>query len=398
MGRIRVKIAIAGAGIGGLAAAILLARAGHEVEVFDQFETPAPVGSGLMLQETGLAILQAMGLRELAEARGSVIRRLLGRVQPSGRKALDVRFATLRLELHAIGIQRSALFAILYQGALEAGARFTGGVEIANADGEAGVMEAASGRRLGPFDLVIDALGAHSPLSSDPRQELPFGALWASLPWPSGGPFAGDALEQRYRAARQMTGLMPSGAPTEGAPETATYFWSLAGEDERAWRSAPIDRWRETVSELWPEMAGLVDGLDHDALTFARYRQRTLARPVRGRLVHLGDSWHATSPQLGQGANMALLDAFALGQALEQTGADRDIALARYVRLRAGHIRLYQAMSFLFTPVYQSRGRVIPALRDWIAAPLMGVPPAPALLAALVAGGFGAPLKRLGLN
>ena len=59
----RLNIAIAGAGIGGLAAATLLARAGHSVRVFDQFDAPKPIGSGLMLQKTGLAVLAQLGLR-----------------------------------------------------------------------------------------------------------------------------------------------------------------------------------------------------------------------------------------------------------------------------------------------------------------------------------------------
>ena len=55
------KIAIAGAGIGGLAAAAFLARDGHKVSVFDQFDAPRPVGAGLILQETGLTILGELG-------------------------------------------------------------------------------------------------------------------------------------------------------------------------------------------------------------------------------------------------------------------------------------------------------------------------------------------------
>jgi len=70
------KIAIAGAGIGGLAAAALLAQAGHDVTVYDQFDAPGPVGSGLILQETGLTILGELGLRERAETLGAPIRRL----------------------------------------------------------------------------------------------------------------------------------------------------------------------------------------------------------------------------------------------------------------------------------------------------------------------------------
>ena len=86
-----MKIAIAGAGVGGLASAILLGRAGHSVELFDQFKTPAPVGSGLMLQRTGLVVLGALGLQGAAIARSSRIDRLCGKTAQSGRTVLDVR-------------------------------------------------------------------------------------------------------------------------------------------------------------------------------------------------------------------------------------------------------------------------------------------------------------------
>ena len=392
-----MQIAIAGAGVGGLAAATLLARAGHGVEVFDQFDTPAPVGSGLMLQETGLAILAAMGMREAAEARGAPIHRLFGRSVPSGRTVLDVRFTALRKDLCAVGIQRSALFDLLYAAALEAGAQFNGRVDVAGMDGVSGHVTGQGGRLHGPFDLVVDAMGANSPLTSGAATMLPFGALWASVDWDAAGPFDPHALEQRYRSARQMTGMMPSGSPREGAAPTATYFWSLESGAYEAWRKQGLAAWRTEAEMLWPETAAIVAGLDEETLTFARYRHRTWPRPVEGRLVHIGDSWHATSPQLGQGANMALLDACALSQAIAASPGDLPGELEAYLGRRSLHVQLYQAMSFLFTPVYQSRGTLLPALRDWVASPLSRVPPAPAVLAALVSGSVGRPLRRLGL-
>lgn len=392
-----MKIAVAGAGIGGLAAASLLARAGHTVEVIDRFVEPAPVGAGLMLQETGLAVLAAMGLRERAEARGSRITRLIGQRAGDGRTVLKVRFEALRRGLCAVGVQRAALFDLLYQSALEAGAQFSGGCEVTGCDPVSGTVVLAGGRELAGFDLVIDALGARSPLSEPPRSELPFGALWATVDWP-GEAFQSDALEQRYRAARQMAGIMPSGMASDGAPLSATYFWSLDARTHEAWREGDFDAWREEAAALWPETAPLLSGLRRETLAFARYRHRTLSRPWQGRLAHVGDSWHATSPQLGQGANSALLDAFALAKGLEAAPQDLGGALRTYTKLRAFHVRLYQAMSHVFTPVYQSRGALLPAFRDWIAAPLMGVPPAPPLLAALVSGAYGSPLKRLGLR
>jgi salicylate hydroxylase len=110
--------------------------------------------------------------------------------------------------------------------------------------------------------------------------------------------------------------------------------------------------------------------------------------------VHVGDSWHCTSPQLGQGANMALLDALALAHALEAQ-SDLAIALGEYARMRLWHIRLYQLASWAFTPAYQSDSAAFAWLRDHIMAPLSRMPPAPRVLAALVAGQIGAPLAAM---
>jgi len=137
---------------------------------------------------------------------------------------------------------------------------------------------------------------------------------------------------------------------------------------------------------------------DHDQLTFARYQHRTHPNPVSGpRLVHIGDAWHAASPQLGQGANMALLDAFALFKALD---AKEDIAdsLLAFKHMRQTHVRIYQLMTWLFTPVYQGDSRVLPLIRDWLASPLSRIWPAPQFLAGMVSGAIGAPLGKVGLK
>jgi len=89
-----------------------------------------------------------------------------------------------------------------------------------------------------------------------------------------------------------------------------------------------------------------------------------------------------------------LLDALALSVSLSRQ-SHLDLALAEYERLRLWHIRLYQAASYLFTPAYQSDSALIAALRDWLMAPLSRVPPAPQILAALVAGAWGAPLNAM---
>lgn len=393
------SIAIAGAGIGGLAAAILLSRAGHDVTLFDQFDTPAPIGSGLMLQETGLTILGEMGLREDVTKLGQIIDRLYGRTMPSGRTVLDVRYAAMRQSLHGLAIQRGAVFETLLAAAIDAGAQLNTSICIASANTKAGSFIDRSGAHHGRFDLLIDALGVRSPLSSDPARELPFGALWATLPWPEDGPFDPRALEQRYKSARQMCGVMASGAARAGEPDMATYFWSIRSDDYQAWRDAPLEDWKADALALWPETECLLDHIkSHDDLTFASYRHRTHSPCFEGRLVHIGDSWHAASPQLGQGANNALLDAYALSLGLQQAGGNLARALRNYQKMRRRHVRLFQVMSFLFTPVYQSGSHILPWLRDWLAAPVSRIWPGPVLLSAMVSGAVGAPLKKLELE
>ena len=58
------RIAIVGAGLAGLATATYLKNAGHHVIAFDQLETAKPVGSGLLIQPTGLTVLNDLGIAE----------------------------------------------------------------------------------------------------------------------------------------------------------------------------------------------------------------------------------------------------------------------------------------------------------------------------------------------
>ena len=381
-----MRIGIGGAGIGGLGVATLLANQGHEIVLFDRFSTPAPVGSGLMLQETGLRVLESLGLRGQVESKGAPIKRLFGLSQPSGRTVLDVRFEALRDSLQALGIQRASLFDVLFEAADRAGVSFEGGREIVAADPSEGRFIFQGSTQSARFDLLVDALGANSPLSSDPRSELPFGALWATIAWPKGPGFQADALEQRYRAAYQMMGLMPSGQHPTKDMASATFFWSIEAKAHAEWKAEGLQAWRQDALDLWPETEPILDNLSVEAFTFARYRHRTHSRPVEDRLIHIGDSWHATSPQLGQGANMALLDAYALGLAAQQF-KDNSAQLGKtYTQLRRRHIELYQAMSYLFTPVYQSKGKLLPALRDGLVAPLSRLWPVPSLLGWLSLG------------
>ena len=90
-----VDIAIAGAGIAGLTLAILLRRQGARVVIFDKLNAPAPVGSGLIIQPTGQAVMAELGLLDALEITASRLDALHGLSMPSGRVALDVTYSAL---------------------------------------------------------------------------------------------------------------------------------------------------------------------------------------------------------------------------------------------------------------------------------------------------------------
>ena len=385
----RLDIAVAGCGVAGMAAALLLRRDGHRVTIFERFETPQPLGSGLMLQPTGQAVLRVLGAEAAAIAHGARIERLVGEAGGSGRTVLDVRYAALDRAAFGIGIHRASLFHILHTLVNAEGIEIVGGHRV-DAAGDAR-LRFTDGTSAGPFDVIVDALGARSVLAGASARTLAYGALWASLPWR--GEFDAHALQQRYRAASVMAGVLPIGTPPGADRPHAAFFWSLRADRLSAWRADGLARWKGEVATLWPATQPLLDAITvPEQLTFAHYAHRTLARPLARGLIHIGDAWHSTSPQLGQGANMALLDAYALVLALRAGDA------AQAIRLRRGHVLLYQAMSALFTPVYQSDSRVLPWLRDWLVGPLSTLWPATTLQAAMVSGLVGSPLRRLGLS
>jgi 2-polyprenyl-6-methoxyphenol hydroxylase-like FAD-dependent oxidoreductase len=394
----KLDIAVARAGPAGLSAALALTRGGHRVRIYERFETARPIGSGLIIQPTGQAVMTELGVFEAIRRLGQPLDRLIGHDAQSGRTVLDMRYAALPGLGRGLGVHRAALFNVLHDAVVSVGIPIETGMTVSGMDG--GHLVCGQ-KREGPFDLVVDALGANSPLrallpdAGQPRP-LEFGAIWGTVPWRERG-FDSTALMQRYQGASVMIGKLPIGSQVLDGPRLGAFFWSLKWKDHQALLDQGFEAWRSRVHSLWPETASHLEALESfGSLNLARYQHQTVRRPVGDRLVAIGDAAHSTSPQLGQGANMALLDAWALTVALR--GGEVAAALGSYAAMRRWHVRVYQALSLTLTPFYQSESRALPILRDIVVPIATTVPPLPQFLAALVAGKLLNPLKRLGLK
>ena len=370
-----LNIAMVGYGTAGQALSILLSRDGHRVEVFERAAQPGPVGAGFLLQPTGLQVLWKLGLLPAALAHGAPVRRLYGET-PAGRGVMDMRYTGLDARLYGLGMQRGALFTLLAD-AWEGRDGLHCGTRVASVDAGTGRMLDEHGRQHGPYDLVIAADGSASQLRASVSATridrlYPWGALWCLLPrgdwpWP-------DELRQRYVAARKMIGMLPVGTRPDDATPRLSFFWSLPTSDFEGWQSRGMPAWREEAAGIWPEIRSRLDGIrDCAELARASYRDAIQKHWHRGRLVLAGDAAHAMSPQLGQGVNMALMDAMTLCDSLrEERGVDA--ALARYQQVRRKHVSIYQFWSHWLTPLFQSDYHALARLRDASFLPLAKLP------------------------
>lgn len=227
-----MEIAVAGAGVAGLAVASLLRRQGRNVVVYDMAPSPAPVGSGLILQPVGQDVLKQLRLLDEVANAGARLERLHAE-NVAGRTVLNVRYDALGSGVAGVGVHRASLFDVLHRNAVEAGVEFERGNKVQNVTGDArGRLQLSfeDGVSSPSFDLIIDAAGVRSPLVRRENALLDFGALWANVPWPDIPAFHPRRLTQKYASADCSAGVMPIGRGGGDNPQAA-FFWTLRRKD-----------------------------------------------------------------------------------------------------------------------------------------------------------------------
>lgn len=376
-----LPIAIVGAGTAGLASAVVLARQGFsvQVQVLERVAQVQPVGAGILLQPVGFAVLQGLGLLDECSALGAPISRLYG-TSPSGRVILDTRYAHWQPGSYGMGIHRGVLQTALLRAAQQAGVQIRTGIQVSCFTQHGSHVQLFqqqdqdTEQSLGHFACLILADGVRSTLRQQMQvrqsaQRYPWGALWSIVATPPG--YDAQELRQWYRGCREMFGIMPTGAThADPGQPLCSLFWSLPLADYGAWREAGLPAWKRQVQALAGAAAEpFLQRLESpEQLTLAAYADVRMQRWHDGRVLAIGDCAHAMSPQLGQGANMALLDAAALGGLLDaRAGAgepDWTQLFAAYGQVRRDHLRYYRQASRLLTPLFQSHSRSLAWLRD----------------------------------
>jgi salicylate hydroxylase len=343
-----LPILIAGGGIGGLAAALALARVGQAVEVLERNPEPSEAGAGIQIGPNGVKVLRQLGVDEVVRASAavpdylSVYRGHEGRVlarAPLG-ATIERRCGAPYWVVHRADLHQ----------ALDAAARavvpIRRGFEVADVvrDGETVAVTATDGRTLHGTALI----GADGIRSRVRATVMPGATLRAH----------GTVAYRTVLPAADAGLLAASEVGAWLAPEAHVVHYPVqAGRsinvvvcvadqwDSNSW-NAPAE-----ARAVGSATAGFARPLN-DALAKAPgWHKWSLATPlylatwVRGRVALLGDAAHPILPFLAQGGVMALEDAVQLAASVAATPHDVPLALIRYDGARVARVRRVQQAS-----------------------------------------------------
>jgi 2-polyprenyl-6-methoxyphenol hydroxylase-like FAD-dependent oxidoreductase len=332
-------VAVVGGGVGGAAAAILCARAGARVTLFEAAEAPQTVGTGILLQPNGLAVLYGLDLDERLPRRGTRVEHLCV-ADGEGHTILDVALPRFGEGLdHALVLRREELLAALHDvlaAERDVERRFGTEVVAVAADGLV-THRGPEGSGTTRADLVVGADGVHSRA----RKSIEVGArVGRGLRYVRGiGSDVGAAGFTEHWTALGIFGVAPM--------RHATYFYASTHAEPLAAAIHERDPalFRDTWARVLPVAADVLAGVE-------RLQDFVMNEVIRvdcerwhdGRVVLLGDAAHAMAPNLGQGAGSALVDAAVLAWELARPGAVPD-ALGRYEARRRPAVRVVQDLA-----------------------------------------------------
>lgn len=314
---------VVGAGIAGLSAAIILARAGWGVTVIERATDPGEVGAGLAISRNAVAAFRGLGFDQKTLTALGYFTWAEGIRSRAGREILRVpNRRGVRESVSLIGVHRQRLHNALLDRAERLGVEVITGIPVTDVDpGDPRGSPAVVADH--QADLVIGADGMHSALRTALFPDIK--AVYSGYSsWRAIIPRDGESTLQQYWGPHAEFGILP-------VSDSQTYWYGYVGMPECTILANELDTartrfagWDLPVQQIL-ERTSPESVIRHDVF----HLPAGVPHYVRGRVVMIGDAAHGSLPTLGQGAVSALEDGVCAGAVIgDAVPSGTDLATA----------------------------------------------------------------------
>lgn len=360
--RPQTRMLIVGGGIGGLTAAIALARTGMSATLMERSVFLDETGAGIQLGPNATRALRELGVLDAVQAvafRPDALRLFDGVSSealasvPLG-SSTEKRYGAPYLTLHRAELHSCLLAACQRLDSIELKDEFD--VTEVETLADRMVATGADGTKVeGESLIAADGLWSRFRQSIDPRADLRFSGVtaWRALlpreqvPAPFDASAVGLWLGPRSHLVHY---------PVRGGKDLNVVALVEGGTAKQGWnrRAEPdvllpvFDRWASPLRKLL--------GMVETWRCWSLFRLKPLSRWTDGCMTLLGDAAHPVLPYLAQGAALAIEDAATLAASLEASGGEPSAAFARYESLRMNRARRVQGQAAWYGRLYHLRG------------------------------------------
>lgn len=335
------KIIIAGAGVGGLAAALAFRQRGADVTVLEQAEAITEVGAGLQISPNGGAVLQALGVADALAQRSVRAEAVQLRDYRRGKPVVALDLARFAADQTYLFVHRADLIDVLAAAVRKAGVHVRLLQKVDQVvPGRVPTVSLANGAQM-QADLIVGADGLHSKAR-------------VALNGTAEPAFTGQVA---WRATVPNTLGLGAQAQVFMAPHRHLVCYPLRGgelvnivavQERASWvaegwnHQDDPDNLRAVFSDFGGTAKQLLDQVELVHL-WGLFRHPVAENWHGNGLAILGDAAHPTLPFLAQGANLAFEDAWTLVDSLAQAGSQAEGLAAYQSRRRDRAVRVIEA-------------------------------------------------------